>query len=448
MDKIFVFIKKIIPESLFKALQVPYHYVLNFVAALIYGFPSNKLNVVGITGTTGKTTAVFMTAELLKSAGYNVGYTSTAMFSDGEKEWLNDKKMTMVGRFFTQKMLRAMVKNGCEVAIVETTSEGVVQYRHKFINYDTMLFTGLYPEHIDSHGSFENYKNAKLQLFKHLSESRKKKLHGQNVSKTIIANLDNEHAGDFLNFEVDKKIAFTQEEGRNVKCFECEKINYKFKELNKKGVCFTFENTEVQMSVLGEFNATNATAAGCVGRVLGISDEEIRKGLERIPQLPGRLEKIEEGQDFHVIVDYAFEPVAVTELYETIKVLEPQKIIHVLGSAGGGRDESRRGELGKIAGEKSNFVIVTNEDPYDDDPMEIINEVAKGAKEKNKKENKDLFLIEDRGDAIQKAISLAQENDVVLVTGKGSEQAIVVGDCKFIPWDDRNVVREALNLRQ
>jgi UDP-N-acetylmuramoyl-L-alanyl-D-glutamate--2,6-diaminopimelate ligase len=136
MNKILVLIKKIIPQPLFRKIQPGYHLAMNWLAGVWYGFPSEKLMVVGITGTTGKTTTVFMTAELLRSAGLKVGYTSTAMFSDGEKDWLNDKKMTMLGRFFTQRMLRQMVKNGCRVAIVETTSEGIVQNRHRFINYD------------------------------------------------------------------------------------------------------------------------------------------------------------------------------------------------------------------------------------------------------------------------------------------------------------------------
>jgi len=174
MNRLLVLLKKIIPKRLFGMLQPAYHYVLNFIAALVFGFPSNQLTVIGVTGTTGKTTVVYMAAELLKYAGKRVGYTSTAMFSDGQKEWLNDKKMTMLGRFFTQRMLRKMVQNGCDIAIVETTSEGIVQNRHRFINYDTVVFTGLYPEHIDSHGSFENYKKAKQKLFEHVGKCKKK----------------------------------------------------------------------------------------------------------------------------------------------------------------------------------------------------------------------------------------------------------------------------------
>jgi len=454
MNKILVLIKKIIPQPLFRKIQPSYHLVLNWLAGVWYGFPSEKLTVVGITGTTGKTTTVFMTAELLRSAGLKVGYTSTAMFSDGEKDWLNDKKMTMLGRFFTQRMLRQMVKNGCQVAIVETTSEGIVQNRHRFINYDIVEFTGLYPEHIDSHGSFENYKNAKLKLFEHLSQKSKDKKLKDKIKKTIVVNLDDEYAKEFLDFTVERKIGFfsgkplekkigMQEENKSQNP-NLELVEYRFLEMNKTGTKFVFAETEIQLKILGEFNALNATAAGCIGRALGIDDKEIKKGLEKIDNLPGRLERIEEGQNFTVVVDYAFEPVAVTKLYETVKVFQANRIIHILGSTGGGRDVDRREKLGRIAGEKADIVIVTNEDPYDDNPMEIIKAVAKGAEKVGKIKNENLFLIEDRQKAIKEAVSLARENDLILLTGKGSEQAIAVKNGELLPWDDREVVREEL----
>ncbi len=481
MNQILNLIKKIIPKALFRKIQPGYHLAMNWLAGVWYGFPSEKLIVVGITGTTGKTTTVFMLAKLLQNVGLKVGYTSTAMFSDGEKEWLNDKKMTMLGRFFTQKMLRRMVKNKCQVAIVETTSEGIVQNRHRFINYDIVEFTGLYPEHIDSHGSFENYKKAKLKLVEHLENCSQKSIKSKVESrKTVIVNLDDEYAGEFLEGGdgVERKIGFAKSKvnptslshfanamrdkelrgtrSQKSKVYpvktltgsKVEKVEYEFLEMNRVGTKFRFEDEEVQLKILGEFNALNATAAGCVGRALSLSNENIKKGLESVKSLPGRLERINEGQNFTAMVDYAFEPVAVEKLYETVKVLKSNKIIHVLGSTGGGRDVDRREKLGRLAGERADYVIVTNEDPYDDDPMEIIKMVAEGAEKVGKVKDKNLFLIEDRKKAIQKAISLAGENDLVLITGKGSEQAIAGPNSKLIPWDDRKVTREVIqNLK-
>ncbi len=457
-------IKSLIPKKLFKALQPLYHFIFAWFSACLYKFPSDDLIVIGVTGTTGKTTSVYLMAEMLNKAGIKTGYTSTAMFNDGEKEWLNDKKMTMLGRFFTQKIMKTMVRNNCKVAIIETTSEGVRQFRHKFINYDVLVFTGLYPEHIESHGSFENYKKAKGKLFEHLKkcsykymdEERKikkteteiKKTDLNKIKKTIIINGDDEHASYFLNFWADEKIVYSALEKNILEQVQDDTnykiIKYKNIKLTEKGISFDLDQEKIELKLLGEFNALNAMNAISVGISLNMDLKTIKNNLENISGVPGRLEKIDEGQNFCVIVDYAFEPGAVKKLYETIKNIPHNKVIHVLGSTGGGRDIARRPELGRLAGENTDFVIVTNEDPYDEDPEIIIDQVALGAERVEKKEGQNLFKILDRREAIKKAISLAHEKDLVLITGKGSEQAICVAQGEKVEWDDREVVRELL----
>jgi UDP-N-acetylmuramoyl-L-alanyl-D-glutamate--2,6-diaminopimelate ligase len=418
------------------------------------------------------------------------------MFSDGKKQWLNDKKMTMVGRFFTQKMLAAMLKNGCQFAIVETTSEGIRQYRHRFINYDTVVFTGLYPEHIESHGSFEKYKEAKGQLFKHLKACRHKyvnhdklvchphselkKIDYQLVKKTIIANLDNEHVSYFLDFWAETKIGYSRNSSSLAALNEASLGAFKNVELLLYGQeIFTASGSEFEViipasllspsdrqgllkeapeaddcalkiswALLGSFNIENAVAATALALSQELRLSQIKSGLEKVKSLPGRLEKIEAGQDFMVVVDYAFEPKAMAKLYETVTPLkqEGSKIIQVLGSAGGGRDRGRRKILGEIAGRLADYIIVTNEDPYDEDPKLIIEEVALGAELLGRKLNSELFKISDRRQAIRKALSLASQGDIVLITGKGSEQAICVKDGHKLPWDDRKVAKEELAL--
>jgi UDP-N-acetylmuramoyl-L-alanyl-D-glutamate--2,6-diaminopimelate ligase len=454
--------KSLIPKKIFKALQPFYHFIFAWISACVYKFPSNDLIVIGVTGTTGKTTSVYLMAKMLNEAGIKTGYTSTAMFNDGKKEWLNDKKMTMMGRFFTQKIIRTMLKNNCRVAIIETTSEGVRQFRHRFINYDILVFTGLYPEHIESHGSFENYKKAKGNLFKHLKrceskyvdeEKKVKKIENKiektdlnKIKKTIIVNGDDENASYFLDFWADEKIVYTKLEQKLQDHYRI--IQYGDINTSETGISFKVDNEKINLKLLGEFNVSNTMNAISVGFSLGMPIELIKDNLKNISGVPGRLEKIDENQNFCVIVDYAFEPGAVKELYETIKNIPHNKVIHVLGSAGGGRDIVRRPELGRLAGLSADFVIVSNEDPYDEDPEIIIDQVALGAERAGKKENENLFKILDRREAIKKAISLAHEKDLVLITGKGSEQAICVAHGEKVKWDDREVLRELLKIKK
>lgn len=460
MEKILNKIKSYIPLKVFRKIQPVYHFLLNWVAALYYKNPSNELIVIGVTGTTGKTTTVALIAEILKRSGHKVGYTSTSLFCDGKKEWLNDKKMTMIGRFFTQKILRDMLKNGCRYAIIETTSEGIRQYRHRFINYDILLFTGLYPEHIDSHGSFENYKRAKGELFKHLKRCRSKfkndkgrvvkkatglkKIDLNRVRKTIIANGNDDHADYFLSFWAQRKVIFSVGRTNELAGDNYEKIESKNIRSGTNGISFDIGDDSFKLKLLGEFNVANALAAISVCFCLDISFSDIKNQIEVIEGVAGRIEKINSGQNFTAIVDYAFEPKALNSLYETVKQIDYNKIIHVLGATGGGRDIARRPILGKIAGGNADIVIVSNEDPYDDDPEIIIDQVALGAEQIGKKKDENLFKILDRREAIKKAVEFANEGDLILLTGKGSEQAICVADGEKIKWDDRKELKKAI----
>jgi UDP-N-acetylmuramoyl-L-alanyl-D-glutamate--2,6-diaminopimelate ligase len=465
------FIKKLIPKGLFKAVQPIYHYTVAALAAFWYRHPSRQLIVIGVTGTTGKTSSVYFIAKVLESAGYNVGYTSTAMFDDGKREWLNDKKMTMPGRFFVQKILRRMVKNRCQYAIVETTSEGIVQFRHKFINYDTLVFTGLYPEHLESHGGFDKYKEAKGRLFAHLKEctvkyvneqkavchpqTALKKLDYTRVKKVVVVNGDDENSPYFLSFWSEEQLIYTTNSEFNSNAFmenggedkilkDSYVYTYSDVVASADGISFKLQDIVLNLKLLGDFNAVNAMNAALVGLGQGLSLAQVKSGLESVTCLTGKLERVDLGQDFKIIVDYSFEPRAMKKMYETVSIIPHNKIIHLLGSCGGGRDQSRRPILGGIAGEKADYVIVTNEDPYDEDPQLIIDQVAAGVLSAGKKQSYNLFEIPDRREAINKALSLAEAGDLVLITGKGAEQYICLANGKKIPWDDRRIVREEL----
>lgn len=437
-------LKKLVPAFILAL----YHRTLSWVSAVSFGFPSENMIVIGVTGTNGKSTVCNMIARILERDGHKVGMTTTANFKIGDREWLNDTKMTMLGRGALQRLLSEMVKAGCTHAVVETSSEGIRQFRHADINYDVVVFTNLTPEHIESHGGFENYKAAKGKLFAKLTRGRHKIVDGQRVAKTSIVNLGDGHAEYFLSFPADSKRGFLVpcDAGKATHQKGVWEIRASRVEFGPERSGFTVGDTDFELAMPGGFNVENALAAVAACNALGVGYKTAAEALWGMT-VPGRMEHIDEGQPFSVIVDYAPEPESFRKLYEVVGTMVKKRVIHVLGSCGGGRDVSRRPVLGRMAGEKAQIVIVTNEDPYDDDPMGIIEDVAAGAREAGKRDEADLFLELDRGKAIERAIALAEDGDLVLITGKGCEQAIAVEDGKKIPWDDREVAREALRRR-
>ena len=389
------FIKKLSPVFFLDT----YHFILAFLGALIYRFPSKNIKIIGVTGTNGKSTTVHLITKILETAGFKVATLSSISFKINKKEWPNTLRMTMPGRFQIQKFLRQAVDSECQYAVLEVTSEGIKQYRHKFINFEVAVFTNLTPEHIEAHGSFENYKRAKGKLF-------------QATKEIHVINLDNENAKYFLQFPANKKYTYGLNQGD-----------------------FNTQNTQFKLKLIGDFNIYNALSAICVGVSQGISLETCKRALEKIEGIPGRMELVIQ-EPFKVFVDYAFTPNALEKVYRVIREnFNPKKMICVLGSCGGGRDKWKRPVLGKLAAKYCDEVIVTNEDPYDENPMEIINQVANGVGQKAKK-------ILDRRKAIQEALKTAQPNDIVIITGKGCEPSICVSNGKRIPWDDRKVTRE------
>ena len=427
-------LRKIIPEPIFRL----YHWTLSVLAVFLYGYPSRKLTVIGVTGTSGKTTTTEWIGRIIEHCGDSVGWATTNSFKVGSKEIVNDTKMTMLGRFKTQKMLREMVRSGCKYAVIETSSQGIKQYRHKGIEYDLVVLTNLWPEHIEAHGGFENYKRAKGKLFDH-------------CSKVHLVNLNCEHAKYFLKFKADKKYGFDVRGKDARKGVSADTLTGVVPTVAEKikvlatGSSFAIRDQKFNLSPIGLHNVENATAAISVALALGYDIKLIADAVARLPVVPGRLETIDQGQPFTVIVDYAFEPVALAKLFETVQMFDHKRVIHVVGSAGGGRDVSRRPKLGRLSAEHADITIVTNEDPYDDDPQEIIDQVAAGAFEVGSHEGQDLYRILDRAKAIDKAISLAAKGDIVLITGKGSEPVMAVGNGKTVPWDDRREVRKALH---
>lgn len=397
-------------------MRLFYNYLKALLAPLLYGFPAKKLKIIGITGTKGKTTTANFIWTVLNNNGHKCGLVGTANIRIGDNERLNKYHMTMPGHFILQKLLKEMVDAKCEYVVLEVTSEGIKRFRHFGLKFNTAIFTNLTPEHLPSHNnSFENYKSTKAKLFK-------------TCPNLIIANVDDSHASYYLNNQCGQKITFSI---KNQSDYQAKIIDFSNFELN---------NFKYSLNILGKINIYNAIPAIILGEKLGISPKNIQKSFDKLVSIPGRMEFIPNKLGLQIIVDYAHEPVSLKELLQTAQDFTPKnnKIILLLGAEGGGRDPAKRAPMGDLANKYADFAIVTNVDPYQDDPQIIANDIAVRI-DKNK-----LYLILDRQEAVKKAVSLGQKGDTILITGKGAEQSITI-DGQKIPWDDRKVVKMVLN---
>lgn len=409
------------------------HLLLAWVAYWWYGRPSRKLIVVGVTGTKGKSTTCRLIASVLEAGGYKVGLLTTVEFQIAEKRWLNDKKMTMLGRGQIQKMLKEMVAAGCRYVVVETSSQGILQYRHFGLNYDVVVFTNLAPEHIEAHGGFENLKRDKGIIFAQLMKQKRKIFANKKVPKAMVVNIDDQNSDYYLKFNADEKYNFSLK-------------NTQILSSSENGSEFVTSNHQYHLNILGEFNIYNALAAISVGKSQNIPEEKIAEGLEKVALVEGRMELVNPGQDFKVIVDYAHEPLSLTELFTNLRrMLGPTgKLMGLVGSDGGGRDVGKREKMGEIAGRLCDVVIITDVNCFDEDPYQIAEMLAIGAKKAGKIENKDLYIEVDRRKAIEQAVSMAKAGDIIAITAKGTEPCIVVAGGKKLPWDDRKIAKEIL----
>lgn len=406
--------RKTVPAPLLRTGIQMYHFSIAIAGSIILGFPSRKLIVIGVTGTKGKSSTVEMINAIFEAAGHKTALINSIRFKIAGSSERNMTRMSMPGRMFIQDILARAAAAECTVAILEMTSEGARQYRHRGIALDALVFTNLAPEHIESHGSFELYADAKYELGRQLQRSRKR-------PRTIVANADDAQSGRFLALDVENKIPFTLSAQTPYNATD-------------HGGIFTFEGVTVSIPLPGEFSLKNALAAASVARVFGISVAIIQQALANLQDIPGRAERIHEGQDFTVVVDYAHTPDSLTALYEAYK---SSRRICVLGSTGGGRDMWKRPVMGGIADTHCDEIILTNEDPYDEDPREIIDMLARGMKRTPQ-------IIMDRRAAIAHALSLAHVGDAVLITGKGTDPNICGPHGTKLTWSDAGVAREEL----
>ncbi|MBI2443646.1 MAG: UDP-N-acetylmuramyl-tripeptide synthetase [Candidatus Magasanikbacteria bacterium] len=427
------------------------HWLLAWGAYWYYGRPSRRLIVIGVTGTKGKSTVCRLIASVLEASGARVGLLSTVEFQIADRRVRNERKMTMLGRGEVHKLLRAMAAAGCRYAVVETSSEGILQYRHLGLNYDLAVFTNLGTEHSERHGGAANLKRDKGQMFAALSHHPPKRIAGRTVATAIIANLNDAAAPYYLNFLAVNHWGFSLAGEQkffaladDAKLVEAAIINAAPTATN-----FRVAGREFKLSLPGIFNVRNALPAIAVGRQFGIPDSVIQQGLAAVTAIPGRLEFVNLGQDFSVVVDYAHEPLSYQALFTTLRsMLSPGgRLIAVIGADGGGRDIAKRKIMGTIAGQQCDALVVSDVNSFNDDPREIAEMLAAGAREAGKRDGLDLFVIVERRAGIRQAIALARPGDIVVLTAKGSEPCICVAGGRQIPWSDRQAAEELIRER-
>ncbi len=413
LDNILFQIKKFIPRNIFDFFSPAYHWTLSLFASIVYRFPSKHIKIITITGTKGKSSTTEIINAIFEKAGYKTALSNTIRFKIGEESSKNLYKMSTPGRFFLQRFIRKAVNAKCDYCILEISSQASMLFRHKFIHLDTFIFTNLSREHIEAHGSYENYREAKVDIARNLNTSCKD-------VKTVIVNGDDKEHVHFTEVNANQKIIYTLQSLKP----------YSF----ANGIDFTYKGTNIHSHLVGEFNLSNILAAITCADCENISKENIKEAIEQFKNIPGRLETIN-AKEFDIIVDYAHTVESLQMVYEIYK---HTPIIAVLGGTGGGRDIWKRTEMGKIADTYCKEIILTNEDPYDEDPQEIFSDIIKGIKNHNP------IIILDRRDAIRKAIEIASPGSTIIITGKGTDPYIMGPNNSKIPWSDSKVVKEEL----
>lgn len=400
--------------SLYNKAVLPKHFGVAVAENVKHKFPARGLRVIGVTGTNGKTSTCFMLHKMLVTAGYKAGLMSTVSYGVGDKLEPQIHHMTSqpIGLLFER--LKKMKSAGMDILVLEVTSHALAQFRTMGIPIDIAIMTNVTHEHLDYHGSFEAYRAAKRKLFKQANATKS----GLQLG---IVNADDENAGYFAD-AIKNVMAYSLEKTDDPAVAYPQEL-----ELTPKGSRYTTvikgKTLKIVCNLPGSFNVANSLAVACAGVALGLESSSIEKGIAALKTVEGRMNRIDEGQNFDVIVDFAHTPDSFEKLFKDLRPVVTGRLISLFGSAGR-RDEAKRAVQGEIAGRYSDIVVVTEEDDRDIDGHKIMNQIASGAENAGKVRNKDLYLILDRTEAIEFALRHAEAGDTVLLLGKGHEKTI------------------------
>lgn len=421
-------VKKIIPTSIFAAIEPIGHLAESVIANIRYGFPSRGMHIIGVTGTNGKTTTTLLIQKMLNEAGFKVGVLSTVAYGIGNDIQPQIEHITTAQAGILQRRLRDFKRAGVQWVVLESSSHSLAQHRTWGVPYEIAVMTNVTYEHLDYHKTFERYLDAKRRLFT---------LAAKNGRKFGVINADDPNAQKFVD-SIPRSTTYGFKHG-----------DLQASRIKLAGDHSTFTATigkdtyKIRINIPGDFNISNSLAAVAVGRELGLTKQQIEKGIAALDGVEGRMTVIDEGQKFKAIVDFAGTPDAFTRLFSGLRPATKGKLVVVFGSPGR-RDEAKRPIQGEIAGHNADELIITEEDDRDIDGNEIMRQIAAGAKKAGMKQGKNLHLILNREEAIGFALTRASgPDDVVIILGKGHEKTIERGSVTY-PWSDIEVTRAAL----
>lgn len=416
-------VKAFIPKGWFRRIEPWGHLGEAVLFNIIYGFPARGLKVIGATGTNGKTTTAFLIHKMLTEAGYKAGLMTTVAWGTGDNIKPQGEHMTTVPVPLLLSRIKSLKAEGVEWLVMETTSHALAQNRVWGIPYSVAVLTNISHEHLDYHGTMENYTNAKLKLFKLVSRNRK-------GLRTGVINADDKTAGKFKS-AVPNVITY------GLKAGDLKASNLK---QSPSGSEFTADGMHLKINLPGEFNIYNALAAAGAGRALGLNNQQIEKGLASLEGVPGRMQAVQEGQDFSVVIDYAVTPDALEKALKTLRKVTKGKIMLVFGSTGD-RDKLKRPIMGAVAAKNADKIYLTDDETYTEDPAAIRAAVFDGIRRAGGTSKTQ--EIGDREEAIKAAVSAAKAGDTVVLTGMGHQKDRNMGG-KLEPWDEAEIAKKAL----
>lgn len=408
---------------------LPVHKYKAFRAATKNDYPASGMKVIGVTGTNGKTTTSFMIHRMLTEAGKKTGILTTIGYGIGKNITPQDEHMTTFSPMKLNKRIREMADQGAEYLVLELTSHALSQYRSFGIPIDVAVETNVTHEHLDYHKTFKKYRDAKIKLFKQANNTRDGK-------KIGIINADDPSAAKFKK-AIDNPITYGIDKG------DVQARQVKLNGGSDYFVKYDGRKLHIKTQIPGVFNIYNSLAAVIVGIVYGLTNEQIEQGINALDYVEGRMNRIDEGQKFEVLMDFAHTPDSFEKLLPDMKKTTKGRLIVVFGSAGGRRDPSKRRPMGETAGKYADIVVLTEEDDRDTPGEEILDAIANGAEKSGKKDGKNLFKILDRTKAIEFALKTAKKGDMVLLLGKGNEKTIERADGEH-EWDEDAVTRKIL----